>query len=305
MRTKKYRCIVAATVMFLMMLLNSCEDGRWLNNMVNDQVFLLKSGYVKDTIYNQGDVNYEIFVEKSGVGQQEANLEISIDENLLSEYNDVHNTNYKVLPQDYYSIKDSTLHLKKEDSQGAFQVYLDAARIIELETTTHSEYVLPFKVNKLDSIESKDSSLITIVNPEFRAAYMSLSQIGSEQAKQIITPKSDEQKELYYEVTINYYNPNGVTFKFEKDQSLIDKYNKRYGTKYLMLPDSAYKFDEGTFNILPKMNYRLVKLTLYQKEFLNTGQLGNYFITIRLTTPSIFDINPQKCTLLIPVIFSD
>ena len=78
-----------------------------------------------------------------------------------------------------------------------------------------------------------------------------------------------------------------VTVSFKKDESLLDSYNKRYGTNYKALPDNIVKIRRDIHQVIGELRIA-IRVTI---------------ITIRITERTITLINQTKtcCRIFTPV----
>ena len=82
--------------------------------MVDDTVYLLKPDYNQINVFQWGNFDYDLCVIKSGVGQQNAELELVVDQEVLDTYNIKQGTTYKVLPENCYTLKNSKLVISRK-----------------------------------------------------------------------------------------------------------------------------------------------------------------------------------------------
>lgn len=297
--------------LFILMLFlfvgSACEDSL-MHNMVDDQVYVLEPGFHNEEMANWDNFTYDLFVIKSGMGQQEANLEVVIDESLLAEYNNAHQTTYKLLPQEYYRIESKTLLMSKKEYRNSFKIIFNTASIKDLQKSDE-QYVLPCSIKVLDSsIEIADSAkMSTIIAPVITEPYIGFSESGLSSLKCQIDPTSPDESEFFSEIRVNYQNIWDLSFNLEVDPTLLDEYNSENNTDYKILPEVAYSFDKMTGSILPNANFQSIKFKILKKGFIDQNNqylFGQYMIPLRISSVSKYGINPEKSTLLIPVSFN-
>src|SRR5690606_35845635 len=102
MKIKQSIGLVISTIAISFCL--SCEDTM-LNNMVGDEVYLLDEGLNEVNVFNFEQPNISIHVVKSGAGQRAIQLRLAIDPDLLTEYNQVNGTGYKLMDPAVYQLK--------------------------------------------------------------------------------------------------------------------------------------------------------------------------------------------------------
>ena len=129
---------------------SSCKDDR-LENMVDDKVYVLKSGLNEVEIEKQGSYTYSLYVIKSGVGRQEFDVQLSINESVLNSYNQMNETEYVLLPSQYYKLTTDSKFIGKEDYRTPFDIVLDTEAILDLQMNSEIEYALPFELKLINA----------------------------------------------------------------------------------------------------------------------------------------------------------
>lgn len=168
----KKSIILLVSIAFILCLTTSCEDTR-MHNMVDDQVYVLNPEIVEENMYLWNDYTYNLFVIKSGVGQQVANIELLVNEESLSDYNSKHKTKYLLLPSDCYDIASTQMSINKDEYRNSFTIIFNTKKIFELQNTDlKQQYILPCEIRMLDSaitiVKNKNTSLIKpIITPPY------------------------------------------------------------------------------------------------------------------------------------------
>lgn len=139
----------------------SCEDNR-MQSMVEDKIYLLKSGFQVVEIYNSKESSFDIVVCKAGIGISEAKVVLSVNEQLLTDYNTTNGTSYKLLPSTHYALQSTEELMSSKDSRVFFHVTFDTQKIIDIQSDKEVEYVLPFILEETTSL-SVDSLKSTIL----------------------------------------------------------------------------------------------------------------------------------------------
>ncbi len=312
MKTKITNVFLIALMLFLI----SCDEDYRLNNMVDDQVYLLKSGITTEKMFLVDNYLYDVFVIKSGVGQQAVDLELRINPNLLNQYNDDSKTDYLLLPENFYSIKKRNVQMQVDDYKSSFQIQFDLPKILDLQQGTGKQYILPCEIKVLNSTvkiadSTKSYSLIlpVIEKPyiEFNVnQYSDISKNLLSSLRLEVSHKYSGDIERYYtKISTNFPNEENISFKVEVDPMLIDEHNLRNQTSYKLLPERAYDLIEEEWIIKKNFNYqplgfRIIKEGLYdQKDPL----YDEYMLPLRISFVSQYEINEQQSVLLIPITF--
>lgn len=315
MRTMKQKFRYIFILLVILSIGYACDEDYRLHNMVDDQIYVLKPGLIMEDMFLWSNYTYDFIVIKSGMGQQRAEAELRIDEGLVDEYNISHNTNYRVLPQEYFNLKSDRLLFGKGEYRKSFRIELDLDAILELQNNSELQYVLPCELNVINaSIEVADSSkLFSIIVPvikkpyiQFDRNYAEIPPVDLARLGVAMDKRSLEEIQFFTEIAVNYPNKSEVTFTLEVDPALVEEYNEMHDTSFKLLPEEAYSFDKSQLKILTDLAYRplefkILKKGLYQDEL---PLFGEYILPLRIISVSEHDINPTQSVLLIPVAFT-
>lgn len=283
-----------------------CEDSR-MNNMAKDTIYLAHPGLTQQDIFTWSDFTYDLFVIKSGMGQQSTELEFSVDASTLSAYNSAHGTNYKLLPENYYEVKSKRLALEKNDYRVAYPITFDAAAIATLQATSTDNYVVPFVAKVIgDSVKlGATKNMVSLIQPIAKEPYIKFSQPGMLTTKIVMDRTSADEPWFYSYAETNYPNTWDLTYKLEVDVDLLTAYNTANKTAYKLLPATAYSFDESSLKIRPQSNRQDFRFKIFKEKLKDSnGQnlKGEFAIPIRIKTVSTNKINAAQSTQLIPVV---
>ena len=116
MNLKKYILGIAVP---MALGLVSCTEFRDAGELA-DQLYLQKSGVAEATVFNWGTYTYKLPVIKSGKGNHAASVRLTVDETLIDEYktaNPEDTTIYMMLPENCYTLKESSLSFAVEDTR--------------------------------------------------------------------------------------------------------------------------------------------------------------------------------------------
>lgn len=295
---------------FLLVLLAlisaGCEDSR-MNNMAEDKVYLVKPGLNQQEVFTWADFTYELFVIKSGMGQQSTELEFSVDESVLTAYNSTHGTNYKLLPDNYYHVKSKRLSLGKNDYRVAYPIKFDAEAIATLQATSTDDYVVPFAGKVVgDSVKlGATKNMVSLIQPIAKEPYIQFSQQGMLATKIVMDRTSADEPWFYSYAETNYPNTWDLTYTLEVDAALLTAYNTANKTSYKLLPATAYSFDESSLMIKPQFDKQDFRFKIFKEKLKDAnGQnlTGEFAIPIRIKTVSTNKINAAQSIQLIPVV---
>ena len=93
-------------------------------------------------VFNWGTFTYELPVIKSGKGNHSATVRLSVDESVLAAYNETNGTDYKLMPDNCYSLKEGSLSFTEDDYRKFFLIDFDPASLTDL-GNDGLQYVLP------------------------------------------------------------------------------------------------------------------------------------------------------------------
>lgn len=285
-------------------LISSCQDDR-NNDMVNDQIGLLNPEHTVADIYMGDDTPYNLYVIKSGKGLQEADVAISVDESVLTDYNTNKGTSYQILPGNCYSILQQSLNFNGSDYRKAFEIKWNMDQLSTLQETT--KYALPvqLKINN-NSIQLSPERTSTIIMPQIIKPYLAFETPGLYSPTFMPTINDLEERELYVKVATNYNNRTDLTYQIEFDPQLITDYNKKNGTSYKMFPEGTCTLEKTTLTIPKNLNEAYFKVVFHKKGLMpdkETYLFGEYIAPIRITTASKYAISPEGDSFLYPISF--
>lgn len=279
-------------------MLYGCEDSR-MHNMVEDSVYLLKKGFVRENIALWKTSDMVLPVIKGGVGQSDASVRLKIDEQLLSDYNTENGTDYKMLPSDCYTLNRDILDFADGDYEKSFVFNLNLDKVRELNKTP-DEYVLPCALEVLSAGDKvKVNTEPTFFAPAFMDAYV---QFTKSTDKVLITSGDEEIKNYLITAEKIYPTENDLNITIELDESLIADYNQENGTNLELLPSAVYGGQNRLTLTIPSSSEKeSYILELHKSSF---SVAGKYLLPLRITAVSENSINPKKSTLVVEITFS-
>ncbi|MDO5571983.1 MAG: DUF1735 domain-containing protein [Bacteroidales bacterium] len=287
----------------------SCSD--YLDNdILDDQIYLAKSGLTNVDVFNWGVYSYNLPVIKSGKGSNSAIVVLSVDESILKEYNKKNGTSYKILPKNCYSLDDSELAWDKKDYRKFFSIDFnsDAINSLNLNNIDQTKYVLPCKIDvKNSSVALADSAKSNIlICPSVTEPYIGFDVplIYSTGADFSITTDNDDIQLIFPKVGVNYPNEIGISYQVLVDESVLNKYNQDHNTNLKMIPNNAYEIDQSSCFLRKDFISEYLKITLKEAAFKvdeNNFKFGRYAIPLKLKSVSKYKINPDAETTIYPV----
>lgn len=303
----EFNVVIQLILAVVLLVSYSCEDSR-MHNMVDDKVYILKSGFVEEDIFTDNSP-YHFYVVKSGITGMEAAVELVIDEEPMLIYNYNNNTNYKMLPEDAYTIESSVINFGPNDYKKSFPIVFNAEKIKSLKETNQVEYVLPCRIRLLRSKSEAEISdslhITTIIHPNIKDAYVEFPETNDEI---LMFPNSDKEIDYYLKVHTTYHNTSDVRVGVNFDESLVVKYNSENNTTYKLLPELAYtnSLSNNSLTIPALSKEQFIKFTIKKSAFLDENGnylFGDYIIPLQLTSTSEETVNEEKSEFLLFVSF--
>ncbi|MCD7936327.1 MAG: DUF1735 domain-containing protein [Tannerellaceae bacterium] len=286
------------------LLFTACDDYL-LNNMVDDKVYLLKAGFHRAEI-SEVESFYELYVIKSGAGQQAVTLKLEIDESVLTAYNEEEGTAYRLLPSDSYTLLSNTIGFDEEGYREAFRFDFNMPRMRSLLEEEGEIFALPCRVtipgHEIEA--SRPDEMYSIIALALKNDYIEFSEWGV-MAGVRLYPDATDKDSTSYLIRTNYRNEQDITFTLEVKEELLDEYNQANGTSYLLLPEAAYGFNEAEWNVPANARERRFFVNLFRSGLLKDGRFlfGEYMLPVQITTVSKYGINPEQSVMYIPVSF--
>lgn len=306
---KANRNLFNISLLFLVVLFVGCEDNR-MNDMVDDKVYLLNPGLNEQSVFNWPGYTYNLYVIKSGTGSQGGELGLTINEALLTRFNEKNQTDLKMLPQELFNIVDKKIILAQGDYRASFKIELVTEGIALLKTESGYQYALPCEVSVMPGTtlqQGEDEVMYSIIVPEVKEPYIEFEKAGLLNGVTIIDPRSTEKTPFSTEVQINYNNEWDLDFSVEVENSLVTQYNTDHKTDYKMINEAAFKIDPSSLVIPKNTNKSPIIISFLKDGFIDSnGQhlFGNYLMPVRIASVSKNSINPEKSVQFIPVTFS-
>ena len=276
-------------------LLESCEDNR-MENMTKDKIYLINSGLQPIQIYNFGTCDYDLAIYKSGYGTEEASLEFSTDPGLLTTYNEANGTNYQLLPSNCYSVALNTMNLPEAKVSGKYKIVFNTTEILKIQDGVN-QFLLPIRMNALNSIELKDSKTNVLLLPTVVEPYIAFATPGFPSAPLRILMSDPDEFSVSTKVQTNYKNNLDLNFTVEVvPQALID-YNMANNTSYQLLPANAFLLHPESCSLTAGVSSKDIPITLVKKSLVNSQGIhlfGEYVLPLKIKTVSKYDIDPEN-----------
>lgn len=146
-----------AIALFLILGMSSCiKDDR--NNFLPDEsVYLLKSSLCE---VKSSEGRYNVILIKSGKGLSSCDVTIKVDEDALSEYNILNDTALSSLPENVFTLSETSVHFSKGDFRKEVGVTWEPAALSAL--LNIGEYAIPLTLEcrGLEAVSGKSTIII-------------------------------------------------------------------------------------------------------------------------------------------------
>lgn len=285
------RNLLAFTLIFIGLC--SCSEN---TDVIPNKIYIVNDACQIETVYNMGKTYvYPVAVYKSGETKEKGIVKLSEDEAYLEEYNRTYQTNYKMLPQGYYSIPDRNMEIPADQTRAISNITVDIAKMAD-ELGYGSDYVIPLKVESLNAnmeeTEGKTNVLLVlnVLRPTFRFANEEVSDIWFSQ-------HYDDMNFTYdVEIDCDFTNEEDIHFELSIDPDAINAYNSRGKDIVEMMPQDAFSILDT--NITLKAGEKETKTSIS----VNGAVLKNwhsYAIPIKLKSVSKYYFDESKKTIFV------
>lgn len=277
----------------------SCESD--IDNfMVDDTVGLLNSGLVDAQVYTGVDDPTKVFAIKAGKGRQSADVSISVDANVLEEYNALSTTSTKLkqLPADCYTISVSSLQLTTDDYRQPFEISWNRDRL-EAALAEDPNQVIPLRmtVNTTGAIDS--DRMTVMIRPVLEKPIIGFAKSGLVKGTVNATRAGVAEQKVFFDISANFIAQRDINYTLEIDNSLIDQYNADNKTNYRPFPEGSIKMElEGKINeFLSSSKFDLVFVRTVLVPDNAPSNFGDFMLPIRLKSLSSSNIDPDNNTI--------
>lgn len=299
MKNKLYISLLAACALAF----NSCESD--IDNfMVDDTVGLLNSGLVDAQVYTGVDDPTKVFAIKAGKGRQSATVSISVDPNVLEEYNSLPTTTaqLKQIPADCYTVSVSQLTLTNDDYRMPFEISWNRDRLAAALAEDPNQ-VVPLRMTVSTTGDVADNRMTTMIRPVLEQPLVAFARYGLVKGDVNATRSGVAEQKVFFDITANFIAQRDINYTLEIDNSLIEQYNADHNTDYRPFPEGSIKIDlEGKINeFLSSAKFDLVFVRSVLVPDNAPSNFGNFMLPIRLKSLSSSNIDPEKNTLLYTV----
>lgn len=278
-------------------LITSCSrEMEYDQPQYSSVVYLKNSGLTEVEFYNIGqDITYKTGIGRGGTNQETVGnvTLVPFTPEELKEYNEESGQKYLQIPGEYYTIKDTHIDFT------ANQEYADVEIVLkkEIGELKGGNYILPINLQSdIHSVNSNHERLILHPNIVTPMVSFSMKEKMYETEEALGT---DLSVDTYpFQIVLDYTdNTEDFEVHFLKEETeletLVDKYNISNGTDYILLPITAYSFDEK-LTLSGGITNGELQVKLLQ-EGINKLSQGKYLLPIKMTRCGLkpFDVNTE------------
>lgn len=163
---KKKNIIYMLATAVCTLLCASCENDV-SENGIKDQLYMLTSGEKVVSVYRaktSEEINFSVY--KSGMRISSADVELTVDQAALAEYNTTNGTALQVLPADCYTINKTSIQLEALEVKDSVKIVLDVKKIDALQGVGTRKYAIPLKLQSKNQVAVVDDKSTLIIIPE-------------------------------------------------------------------------------------------------------------------------------------------
>ena len=296
MKNNLYIALFAASALAF----SSCESDID-NYMVDDTVGFLNSGLVETEVYLGTDDPTKVYAIKAGKGFQSAQASITVDDNVLTAYNELTSTTVKLdpLPADCYTISVASVTLTNDDYRMPFEISWNRDRL-EAALAENPNQAIPLAMTVNTTATVAENRLTCLIKPSVAVPYVSFDKSGLVKAE-VPTRESSSVSELYFKVNANFIAQRDINYTLEIDPTLISDYNEKNGTNFEILPEEAYELELEGNAIKQYLSSGMFKLTFHRDYLVPDkapSKFGSYMLPVRLKSLSSSNIDPEKNYML-------
>lgn len=238
---------------------------------------------------------YSVAYKRTYGISRELEMNLTVDEKVLSNYNTLFETQYKLLPAEYYNMPDNVQFGEKMASTKFTVTFYPEKLVKAVGLEDASNYVLPVRgIPATDKGVVADSALnITLLHVQMLQPIATV-QVPNVPDKLDFVMDSGFDEEVTLTSQLNFTGFDKTLLTVSGKQEDVDIYNEANGTTYKLLPVTNYQFSEMTvdeLNLLTingKINANGLDDTF---EYLLPCKLASSVYTIEQTTPVYFIVN--------------
>ncbi len=284
---KKFIILIFGVLCFIPF--NGCDVDDQLFQDAPESVVLFARQSLEQEIYkapNMVDFSYNLYLYRSGVNRdQDIEVNLSVSEAALDEYNESSGSAYVLLPPEYYSY-DNPVQIAAGDEKGVCQVVIHADRIAE-ELGFNDPFAIPFLANESDVVSTNSERDVVLLKVTVREPVILQQTYGLEQGSAMGTDSYTKALQVYVE----FDNEWDIELGYEVDYSLVESYNAEHGTEFLELPEEQVEQLPASFTLPSGSQSTSVDLEISADGL---EYFEPYLLPVRLVSRGEFPVEPSR-----------
>lgn len=211
-------------------------------------------------------------------------VSLKVDQGILDDFNELQGTEYKILPEAYYTLA-PTLELKAENT--STPIIFNVKKILaELGLEASQNYLVPIKLetNSEDSLNSNTGTQalvhISITRPTL---------IFDQQVLKISIDDTVSNPVLKLSAKFDFENFDPTNLTFQTNLSKVATYNVANNTNYLMLPTASFSFESMEVD---NSKHQVTINYLLDPKLINI-EAGPYMLPVDFSS-GLYDLKPAS-----------
>ena len=142
----------------------SCEDNR-MEGMYADKVYFVNKGKYEVSGYlSNNEIQIDIPINRSGIGNEPIDVSLEIDEAALQNYETVDGNKFQLLPNQNYALSNSSAQLEGDNRNAVVTVTIDIKKLYTIQGVGEEKFALPFKL-KANGVEFSEGGDKIVIIP--------------------------------------------------------------------------------------------------------------------------------------------
>ena len=300
-KTKMNVKYIYGIIIVVLAMCVSCEDNR-LDGMVEDQIYLLNHDFFNVDVFNFGEFTSNVVVCKGGIGQSSAEVELLVDQTLISRHNNNFGTSYQMLPSNCYTLSATKLLFETKDVRQVVTVTYNTKAIGDL--PDRDSYIIPLQMKVGEGIDFDQDKQVLLIRPIYIEPVIFFPKFST--PSEMAVSATTDTSSYSFEVGINYRNLIepfvwDINFEIVPDQSILDEYNASSEKNLQMAPPESYSLNREHWNIAKGKTVKDVPVQFYRKKLIDQSGnylFGDYALPIKISSVSNWYIDDQRDNMI-------
>lgn len=163
-------------------------------------------------------------------------LEMVVDTGALESYNALYDTEYKILPAEYYEMPETLVW--SEENASLSIVFSTQKMMTDFGISAATSYVLPIAMEVDESVEADEQMTTVLLHVTISKPSVLVAQYEFE----VAVDDTTQLTELGFQARYNVAAFDSDQLSVSINQSDVDSYNTANGTSYAILPSDNYQY---------------------------------------------------------------